>query len=92
MTEFSAVWAYNPKVLFDGGLRVRAAELLDIRRDVHRRHPAQIPQASLLTPGGESLDGFEVGAPRIRVADVDGKELPEAPAAVGRSLEDNWQR
>jgi hypothetical protein len=64
-------------VLFDGGLRVRAAELLDIRRDVHRRHHGQIPQAFVVTPGGEGLDGFEVGATCIAIADVDGEELPE---------------
>ncbi len=73
------------QVLFDGRLRVRAAELLDVRRDVHRRHPGQIPQTSLLTPGGEPLDGFEVGAAGVRVADVDGEELPEAQAALGNA-------
>jgi hypothetical protein len=35
---------------------------------VHRRHPGQVPHAFLLTPGGESLDGFEVGAAGVRVA------------------------
>jgi hypothetical protein len=66
---------------------MRAAELLDIRGDVHRRHPGQIPQVFLLTPGGESLCGFEAGAAGIRVADVDGEELSEATAAFGDALE-----
>ena len=79
------------QVLFDGRLRVRASELLDIRRDVHRRHPGQIPQAFLVAPGGESLDGFEVGAAGIGVADIDGEELPEASAAMGDALEKRWQ-
>ncbi len=38
------------EMLFDGWLRARAAELLDVGRDVHRRHPGEIPQASLSTP------------------------------------------
>lgn len=75
------------EVLFDGRFGVRAAELLDIRRDVHRRHSGQISQAFLLAPGGESLGGSEVGAPGVRVADVDGKELPESPAAMRDGLE-----
>ena len=72
------------QALFDGRLRVGATELLDIRRDVHRRHPGQIPQAFLVTPGGESLDSFEVGAAGVRVADVDGEELAKALPASGR--------
>jgi hypothetical protein len=46
------------EVLFDGGFRMRAAELLDIRRNVHRRHPAQISQTFIVTQCGESLGGF----------------------------------
>jgi hypothetical protein len=56
------------QVLFDGGLRVGAAELLDIRRNVHRRHLGQIHQTFLVTPGGEAMYGFEVGAAGVRVA------------------------
>lgn len=41
------------EVLFDGQLRVRAAELLDIRRNVHRRHAGEISQTSLFTLGGK---------------------------------------
>jgi hypothetical protein len=75
------------EVLFDGRLRVRAPELLDIRRDEHWRHPGELPQAFLVAPGGESLDGFKVGSPGVGIADIDGEELPEAPAAMGDALE-----
>ena len=33
--------ADSGQVLFDSRPRVHAVELLDIRRDVHRRHPAR---------------------------------------------------
>ena len=79
------------EVLLDGMLRVRAPELLDVGRDVHGRHPGQISEPFLLTPGGEALDGFEIGTAGIRVADVDGEELPEATTALGHSLEERRQ-
>ena len=79
------------EVLFDGRLRVRAAELLDIRRDVHRRHTGEISQTSLFTPGGEALDSLEVGAAGICIPDVDREELPEAPATLRHGLEEHWQ-
>lgn len=75
------------EVLFDGGLRMGAAELLDIRRNAHRRHPGQISEAFLLTPGGESLDGFKVGAAGVRVADVDGEKLPRSADRDRRGCE-----
>jgi len=79
------------QVLFDGRLRVRAAELLDVGGDVHRRHPRQIPETPHLTPVGESLDGFEVGAAGVLVADVDSEEFPEASALMRNRLEQGWQ-
>jgi len=79
------------EVLFDGGFGVGAAELLDVRGNVHRRHPGEIPQSLLLTPGGKSCDGLEVGATGVRIADVDGEELPKAPGAFGAGLEEDRQ-
>jgi hypothetical protein len=48
-----------------------------------------IPQTFLLAPGGEALDGLKVGAPGVRVADVDGEELPKAPSTLGDGLEEH---
>ena len=78
-------------MLFDGRLRVGTAELLDVRGDVHRRHPGQISETSLLTPGGETLYDFEVGAAGICISDVDGEELLEAPATLRHGLEERRQ-
>ena len=79
------------QVLFDGRLRVRAAELLDVGRDVHRCHPGQISQTSTCAPGGKALDGFQIGAAGIGIANVDSEELPEAPATFGHALEEHGQ-
>jgi hypothetical protein len=45
----------------------------------------------LFTPCGEAGHRMEVCFARIRVADVDGEEFEEAPAAVRRRLEDRQQ-
>ena len=79
------------QVLLDGRFGVRAAELLDVAGNVHRRHPGKIVQTSRRAPGREGLNGLEVGAAGMRVADVDGEKLPEAPSTLGQLLEQAGQ-
>jgi hypothetical protein len=50
------------QVLFDGRLPMGSAELLDVRRDVHRCHPGELSKTSFIAPDGEALHSFEVGA------------------------------
>jgi hypothetical protein len=76
-------------VLFDGRFGVRAAKLLDVRRDVHGRYPRQIRQTFVLTPTGKSLYGFEVGTAGVRVAD--GEELRETAAPMRNSSKERRQ-
>ncbi len=71
------------QVLLDGVFGMGAAELLDVGGYVHGRHPRKIFQTSLRAPGGEGLDGLEVGPSSMDIAGVDGEELPEATAALG---------
>jgi hypothetical protein len=79
------------EVLFHGGFRVRAAELLDIGCDVHGRYARQVMQALFLAPRCEGRYSIKVSAARMRVAGVDGEELPEPPAAIGHSMEKRRQ-
>ena len=80
------------QVLLDGGLRVGAAELLDVGGHVHRRHSGKVVQTSLRAPGCEGLDGLEVGAAGVWVADVDGEELPEASRSpIAGTLHQRWK-
>lgn len=79
------------QVLFDGGLGVGAAELFDVSGDVHRCDPGEVLQTPLRAPVGKGVDGLEVGPAGMRVADVDGEELPEAPAALGHGLEERGE-
>ena len=66
------------EVLLDGRGRARGRELLDVRRDHHGLHLVE-GEASALAPLRESADGREVGVSGVRVADMGGEELPEAP-------------
>ena len=58
--------------------RKRLGELLDVGRDDHRLDLVE-GEASALAPLGEPAHGREVREARVRVPDVGGEELPEAP-------------
>jgi hypothetical protein len=51
---------------------------LDPNGDVHRLHGVDRRHAGVGAPGQEFLGSAGIGAPRVRVADVGGKEFEEA--------------
>ena len=72
------------QVLLHGGLGVGAAELLDVGGDVHGRHPGEVVQTPLRAPGGEALDGLEVGAPGVglRILTVKNSQKRRPPSGT----------
>ena len=66
------------EVLLDGRRRTRGCELLEVGCDYHGLDLAQ-SEASALAPLREPAHGREVGEARVRIPDVGGEELPEAP-------------
>ena len=66
------------EVLLDGRRRARGRGLLDGRRDHHGFDLVE-GEASVLAPLREAAHSREIGEARVRVPDVGGEELPEAP-------------
>ena len=66
------------EVLLGARRRECAGELLEVGRDHHRLELVQ-GEVSALARFGEAADGREVREARVRVPDVGGVELPEAP-------------
>ena len=83
------------EVLVDVGFQVRAAELIDIRRDEHWRHPDRSLKR-FIAPGGESPNGFEVGAVGVQIADINGQEVQKSNSGVVSGSQDHsgqgWTR
>ena len=71
------------EMLLDARGRERPGKLLDVGRDHHRLDLVE-GEAPVLTPLSEAPDGCEVGEAGVRVPDVGGEELPEAPLRRAR--------
>ncbi len=68
-------------MLLDGGLRDRAAELLDVRRDRDRLDITEL-QPAFVAPIEEAFDRARIRGPRVAVADAGGEEFDEAVAGA----------
>ena len=62
---------------------MRAPQLLDISRDVHRLEEPELGQPPALAPAEEAGHRLGVGGARVAVADVGGEEFEKTAARVG---------
>ncbi len=67
------------QMLLDRGPGADPARVLHPSRHMDGLHPGELFHPVLPAPSRELADGTVVGAPGIRVGDLGGEELPEAP-------------
>jgi hypothetical protein len=62
--------------------RAHLAQFLDVSGHMHRLYVLNARDASVLAPSQEGTGGTAISGAGVRVADVDGEELQEAPGGL----------
>jgi hypothetical protein len=81
--------AQRRQVALGGGRAAGRRQLLNVAGDVEAGDLAELADTALLAPGEEGRHVLQVGAPGVRIPDVGGEELQEAPAgAIAHRLDE----